>query len=94
AVAEGLQARAGRNSDADAKPEGAANEPLAEWEQELLGQSATAEAPVAEAPVAEAPVAEAAVTETVPATGAVADTATPPVSTESAVDTDSAANNS
>jgi small subunit ribosomal protein S2 len=89
AVAEGLQARAGRNSDADAKPEGAANEPLAEWEQELLGQSATAEAPAAEAPAAEA-----AVTETVPAAGEVADTATPPVSTESAVDTDSAANNS
>lgn len=45
------------------KPEAEGNvsavEPLAEWERELLEQSAAAEAPVAEAPVAEAPVAEA-----------------------------------
>ena len=69
AVAEGLQARAGRNADGADKPEGAANEPLAEWEQELLAQSATAEAPAAEAtatadasateaPVSEAPFSE------------------------------------
>ena len=40
AVAEGLQARAGVGA-ADGKPEAAAAEPLAEWEQELLA-SATA----------------------------------------------------
>ena len=50
-VAEGLIARAGRGQ-ADEKPaEGdlATDEPLAEWEQELLGGTA-AEAPAAEAP--------------------------------------------
>ena len=45
------------------KPEAEGNvsavEPLAEWERELLEQSAAAEAPVAEAPAAEAPAAEA-----------------------------------
>jgi len=44
AVAEGLQARAGRSGDGDAKPEGSANEPLAEWEQELLAGNADAAA--------------------------------------------------
>jgi small subunit ribosomal protein S2 len=39
AVAEGLQARAGA-AGGDAKPEAAAGEPLAEWEQELLTQAA------------------------------------------------------
>jgi len=64
AVAEGLQARAGRSGDGDSKPEGAANEPLAEWEQELLAQSATAEAPAAEAAAqAEAPATEVPATE-------------------------------
>ncbi|MEE2033647.1 30S ribosomal protein S2 [Rhodococcus chondri] len=56
AVAEGLQARAGKSSDSDAKPEAAGAEPLAEWEQELLAQAAPAadaEAP-AEAPAADA----------------------------------------
>jgi small subunit ribosomal protein S2 len=43
AVAEGLQARAGVGSG-DGKPQAAAGEPLAEWEQELLA-SATAPAP-------------------------------------------------
>ncbi|NLU81524.1 30S ribosomal protein S2 [Rhodococcus sp. HNM0569] len=44
AVAEGLQARAGQSADKDAKPGAdAAAEPLAEWEQELLAQSATAD---------------------------------------------------
>jgi small subunit ribosomal protein S2 len=60
AVAEGLQARAGKNADSDAKPEAAGAEPLAEWEQELLAQAAPAaeaEAP-AEAP-ADAPAADA-----------------------------------
>ncbi|UGQ56768.1 30S ribosomal protein S2 [Rhodococcus pyridinivorans] len=57
AVAEGLQARAGKCSDAEAKPEAGA-EPLAEWEQELLAQAtptADAEAPAADvAPAADA----------------------------------------
>ena len=44
AVAEGLQARAGRSGNGDAKPEGAASEPLAEWEQELLAGNADAAA--------------------------------------------------
>jgi small subunit ribosomal protein S2 len=50
AVAEGLQARAGGGS-ADGKPEAAAGEPLAEWEQELLA-SATATADAGAAPAA------------------------------------------
>ncbi|HEY1839898.1 MAG TPA: 30S ribosomal protein S2 [Mycobacterium sp.] len=42
AVAEGVQARAAR-ATGDVKPEaGAANEPLAEWEQELLSQATPA----------------------------------------------------
>ncbi|PXW33526.1 UNVERIFIED_CONTAM: SSU ribosomal protein S2P [Williamsia faeni] len=54
AVAEGVQARAGQSSS-DAKPQSAAGEPLAEWEQELLTEAtAPAEAPAAEAPAAEA----------------------------------------
>jgi small subunit ribosomal protein S2 len=60
AVAEGLIARAGAAS-ADEKPAGnqlGTEEPLAEWERELLEGSA-AEAPAAEAPAAEAPAAEA-----------------------------------
>jgi len=40
AVAEGLKARAGGGS-AEGKPESAANEPLAEWEQELLASATT-----------------------------------------------------
>jgi small subunit ribosomal protein S2 len=72
AVAEGLKARSGA-ADKSATGELAADEPLADWEAELLagGNTAeiasaaapTAEAPVAEAPVAEAPVAEAPVAE-------------------------------
>ncbi|MFD6882053.1 30S ribosomal protein S2 [Rhodococcus sp. 105337] len=68
AVAEGLQARAGKSTDADAKPEAGA-EPLAEWEQELLSQAtpaAEAEAPAAEAPAAEAPAAEASAADATP----------------------------
>jgi small subunit ribosomal protein S2 len=78
AVAEGLIARSG------AKTEGAeagAEEPLAEWERELLGgdaeQSATTaaagettDAPAAEAPAAEAPPAEAAADSTTDPAGA------------------------
>ncbi len=49
AVAEGVQARAGQAAG-DAKPEAAAGEPLAEWEQELLSQpAAPAEAEAAPA---------------------------------------------
>ncbi len=54
AVAEGLQARAGRNSGDD-KPEGGASEPLAEWEQELMaGAGAAAETAAPESPAADA----------------------------------------
>ncbi|SDD05245.1 30S ribosomal protein S2 [Rhodococcus tukisamuensis] len=42
AVAEGVQARAGRNAGDDTKPEAGAGEPLAEWEQELLSSAAPA----------------------------------------------------
>ncbi|WP_280451408.1 30S ribosomal protein S2 [Nocardia cyriacigeorgica] len=50
AVAEGVQARAGRAAGDD-KPEAGAGEPLAEWEQELLAQAA----PAAEAAQTETP---------------------------------------
>jgi small subunit ribosomal protein S2 len=67
AVADGLMARAGGRADEDVV---AADEPLAEWERELLGGDAAeapaaeaAEAEVAEAPAAEAPAAEAEVVE-------------------------------
>ena len=67
AVAEGLQARAGRSSSGDEKPgEVAAGEPLAEWELEQLAAATPngAETPATETPAA----AEAAPTEvTVPA---------------------------
>ena len=55
AVAEGVQARAGR-SGGDTKPEAGSGEPLPEWEQDLL---TSAEAPAAEAPAAEAAATEA-----------------------------------
>ena len=65
AVAEGLIARAGAAKGDDQKPGTAAagsDEPLAEWERELLEKpaapAAEAEAPKAEAPKAEAPKAE------------------------------------
>ena len=64
AVAEGLIARAGA-AGGDEKPAGnqlGTEEPLAEWERELLTGSA-AGAPAAEAPSAEAPSAEAPVDE-------------------------------
>ncbi|MER7280908.1 30S ribosomal protein S2 [Dactylosporangium sp. CA-052675] len=71
AVADGLIARSGRATRADQKPEPgvvAGDEPLAEWERELLEGGAkaapaaaapAAEAPAAAAPAAEAPAAEA-----------------------------------
>ncbi len=61
AVADGLMSRAGANKGGDEKPEAgvlAVDEPLAEWERELLSGK-PAEAPAAEAPAAEAPAAEA-----------------------------------
>jgi small subunit ribosomal protein S2 len=64
AVAEGLMARAGASSDGDAKPDGqlGTDEPLPDWEKELLqGGAAAPAAPAAEvAPAAEpaAPAAE------------------------------------
>jgi small subunit ribosomal protein S2 len=60
AVADGLMARAGANKGGDEKPEAgqlAVDEPLAEWERELLSGKA-ADAPAAEAPAADAPAAE------------------------------------
>ncbi|KGN31893.1 30S ribosomal protein S2 [Knoellia sinensis KCTC 19936] len=52
AVAEGLISRSGGNAAADA--EGAGEEPLAEWERELLGGDAEAAAETAEAVAPEA----------------------------------------
>ncbi|WP_235737637.1 30S ribosomal protein S2 [Nocardioides alcanivorans] len=63
AVADGLVSRGGAKG-----AEGAAEEPLAEWEREILEAPAAAETPAAEAPAAEAPAAEA------PAADAVAET--------------------
>ena len=59
AVADGLMARAGGRADEDVV---AADEPLAEWERELLGGDAAEAAVAAEAPASdvEAPAAEAA----------------------------------
>jgi small subunit ribosomal protein S2 len=59
AVAEGLIARNNRAAGGGAAA-GGTEEPLAEWERELLEGSASVEAPAAEAPAAEAPAAEAA----------------------------------
>ena len=74
AVAEGLMARAGANAQAGAEGDKpsydgqlATDEPLPEWEKDLLTGGATepaaevppADAPVAEVPAADAPVAEA-----------------------------------
>ncbi|ABD12933.1 SSU ribosomal protein S2P [Frankia casuarinae] len=56
AVADGLMARAGASSSADAKPEqSAGEEPLAEWEQALLRGEAPAEAPGAVEPATAEP---------------------------------------
>ena len=61
AVAEGLVARSSGRSGAEADAGVAADEPLAEWERELLAvEQAAVEAPAAEAPAAEAEVADAA----------------------------------
>ena len=58
AVAEGLKARSGAGSDKAGSEPGAAAEPLAEWEQELLA-SATASAPSEAAPAAAEPTTDA-----------------------------------
>jgi len=89
AVAEGLIARAGAASG-DEKPSGdrlGTEEPLAEWERELLQGSASAAAPAAppaetaeEAPLADTPTVAAAVAE-----------APPEINAESAITTDEAA---
>ena len=89
ADAEGLIARAGAASG-DEKPAGdrlGTEEPLAEWERELLQGSASAAAPVAapaetaeEGPLADTPTVAAAVAE-----------ATPEINAESAITTDEAA---
>ncbi|WP_431680719.1 30S ribosomal protein S2 [Kitasatospora sp. KL5] len=62
AVAEGLKARAGV-AKGDAKAEPGADQPLADWEKDILEGQKAAEAPAAEAPAAEAPAAEAPATE-------------------------------
>jgi small subunit ribosomal protein S2 len=63
AVAEGTIARAGAATDSDEKPQTAAgaDEPLADWERELLQGGAAASAPAADA-AASAPAADAAAT--------------------------------
>ncbi|MCU7822650.1 30S ribosomal protein S2 [Kitasatospora sp. DSM 101779] len=58
AVAEGLKSRAGV-AKGDAKAEPGADQPLADWEKDILEGQKAAEAPAAEAPAAEAPAAEA-----------------------------------
>ena len=78
AVAEGLIARAGA-AGGDEKPAGSqigTQEPLAEWERELLVGSA-AESPAAQAALAEATPAEALTTEAAPAEAAPADPVQP-----------------
>lgn len=58
AVAEGLIARAGAAPSGDEKPAGhelGGEEPLAEWERELLASQAAEAAPAAAAPAADAP---------------------------------------
>ncbi|PPK63981.1 30S ribosomal protein S2 [Actinokineospora auranticolor] len=61
AAAAGLIARSGARGGGDKPEVGASNEPLAEWEQDLLAgaDAPAAAAPAAEAPAAEAPAAEA-----------------------------------
>jgi small subunit ribosomal protein S2 len=84
AVAEGLMSRAGAKGG-DEKPEAgqlAVDEPLAEWERELLaGKTETPAAPVAEAPAAEATAAEAPAAEA-PAAEAPAADAAPAAATD------------
>jgi small subunit ribosomal protein S2 len=92
AVAEGLIARAGAASG-DEKPAGdrlGTEEPLAEWERELLQGSASAAAPAA-APAETAETAEEAPLADTPAVAAAVAEATPEINAESAITTDEAA---
>jgi small subunit ribosomal protein S2 len=89
AVAEGLIARAGAASG-DEKPSGdrlGTEEPLAEWERELLQGSASAAAPTA----APAETAEEPALADTPAVAAAVAEATPEINAESAITTDEAA---
>ncbi|GAA2177978.1 30S ribosomal protein S2 [Arthrobacter parietis] len=90
AVAEGLIARNNRSSGNDAA---AAEEPLAEWERELLeGSAAPAEsAPAADAPAADAPAEEAPATEAPAAEVAPAAEEAPAAAAEEAPATDAPA---
>ena len=92
AVAEGLIARAGAASG-DEKPSGdrlGTEEPLAEWERELLQGSASAAAP-AVAPAETAETAEEAPLADTPTVAAAVAEATPEINAESAITTDEAA---
>jgi small subunit ribosomal protein S2 len=92
AVAEGLIARAGAASG-DEKPSGdrlGTEEPLAEWERELLQGSASAAAPAA-APAEAAETAEEAPLADTPTVAAAVAEATPEINAESAITTDEAA---
>ena len=92
AVAEGLIARAGAASG-DEKPAGdrlGTEEPLAEWERELLQGSASAAAP-AVAPAETAETAEEAPPADTPTVAAAVAEATPEINAESAITTDEAA---
>ena len=92
AVAEGLIARAGAASG-DEKPSGdrlGTEEPLAEWERELLQGSASAAAPAA-APAEMAETAEEAPLADTPTVAAAVAEAAPEINAESAITTDEAA---
>src|SRR6266700_3393136 len=92
AVAEGLIARAGAASG-DEKPAGdrlGTEEPLAEWERELLQGSASAAAP-ASGPAETAETAEEATLADTPTVAAAVAEATPAINAESAITTDEAA---
>ncbi len=94
AVAEGLIARAGASSG-DEKPAGdrlGTEEPLAEWERELLQGSASASAAApAAAPAETAETAEEATPADTPTVAAAVAEATPEINAESAITTDEAA---
>ena len=94
AVAEGLIARAGAASG-DEKPAGdrlGTEEPLAEWERELLQGSASASAAApAAAPAETAETAEEATLADTPTVAAAVAEATPEINAESAITTDEAA---
>ena len=90
AVAEGLIARAGAASG-DEKPTGdqlGTQEPLAEWERELLQGSASAAAPAPADAAAPAETAEEATLADTPTVAAAVAEATPEINAESAITTD------